>query len=157
MREVLLLLIRFYKRFISPHKGFFCAYRIHTGRASCSSLAYRAVRLRGAIVGLAILRQRAYLCGIARQRCEPQRRPRAAQRGDCDLGCDLPCDLNCDLPSPKLLSQCCNGLSCCDCGSCDWPERRRKDERQREKYVYIPPNGLRLQSHQRPSPSPPET
>jgi uncharacterized protein len=155
MREVLLTLIRLYKRFISPHKGFSCAYRIHTGRHSCSSLAYRAVRSRGVVAGLAILKQRTHLCSVVHHRCAPQRRPKAAQRGDCDLGCDLPCDLNCD--SPKLLSQCCDGSSCCECGSCDWPERRRKDKRQREKYVYIPPNGLRLQAHQRPSPSPPET
>ena len=35
--------IRFYQRRLSPHKGFCCAYRAHTGRRSCF---YRAVPLR---------------------------------------------------------------------------------------------------------------
>ncbi|MBS7809100.1 membrane protein insertion efficiency factor YidD [Variovorax sp. PCZ-1] len=28
-----------YQRYLSPHKGFCCAYRVHTGRRSCSAYA----------------------------------------------------------------------------------------------------------------------
>ena len=30
--------IRFYQRWISPYKGFRCAYGAHSGRCSCSTL-----------------------------------------------------------------------------------------------------------------------
>lgn len=127
MRKILLVLIRLYKRFISPHKGFVCAYRVHTGRCSCSSLGYRAIKLRGVISGLAILRKRTYLCGLAHRSQIPAARPLPAQRGDCDPGCDAPCDLN-YAPS-----------DCCDVGGCDWPGKTWKNRRQWEKHGYIPP------------------
>ncbi|WP_392553295.1 membrane protein insertion efficiency factor YidD [Orbus wheelerorum] len=40
-------LIRFYQKFISPRKGFCCAYRKHSGGRSCSSFALVAVRRFG--------------------------------------------------------------------------------------------------------------
>ncbi|WP_392562720.1 membrane protein insertion efficiency factor YidD [Orbus sturtevantii] len=40
-------LIRFYQKFISPHKGFCCAYRKYSGGRSCSSFALVAVRRYG--------------------------------------------------------------------------------------------------------------
>lgn len=157
MRNLLLALIRFYKRFISPHKGFACAYRVHTGHASCSSLGLRAIRRRGALAGLAILRERTYLCGVVHRRHAAFVRPRIAQRGDCDPGCDANpgCDgPSCDGPGCDLLagredcrpfrwfSSCCDNLTCLDCGSCDWPDKRKR-RRDREKYVYIPPKVTR--------------
>ena len=157
MREVLLAVIRLYKRFISPRKGFACAYRIHTGRRSCSSLGYRAVQLRGIAAGLAILQKRTSLCGVAQRRFSSRLRPLPAQRGVCDLGCDLPCDLNCDLPSPRLLSGLCDLSSCCDCGSCDWPSRKSRNQSQREKYVYIPPKVSRPKHKENERRSGPET
>ena len=120
----LLSAIRLYQRFISPLKGFRCAYHAHTGRQSCSHLGFRAVRRFGVLSGLAVLRQRLFLCGVAHRRYSPHRRPPLAQRGDCDVGCDLPCD---------ILS---------NCGSCDWPERKRQDK-DKERGVYLPPKNQR--------------
>ncbi len=136
MRPLLLAAITAYQRYVSPYKGFRCAYRAHTGRRSCSALGYRAVRRFGALRGLAILRRRTYLCGVAHRRYGATGDCPSAfqtQRGFCDAGCDFPCEL----PS---LDGCLSGLdaaSWCDCGSCDWPSRRRHDER--EQYVHIPP------------------
>lgn len=128
--------IRFYQRFISPHKGFRCAYHAHTGRQSCSHLGLRAVRRYGALSGLAVLRQRLYLCGVAHRRYSvPHRRPPLSQRGDCDI---VPCD--CDLPSTKSCSFAGDILS--NCGSCDWPERKRKDK-DKEREIYLPPKNQR--------------
>lgn len=153
MRELVLALIRFYKRSLSPHKGFACAYRIHTGRASCSSLAYRAIRLRGVAAGFAILRERTYLCGVAHRRHTAHRRPLARQRGDCDSGCgDIPCHLDCQ--GIDGGSSLCDFADCCDC---DWPERRKKKNKQQERYVYIPPKSLRRESKDGQSRSNPET
>jgi len=140
MRTLILTAISAYQRYLSPHKGFCCAYRVHTGRKSCSALGFRAVQRFGIWTGLGILRRRLYLCGVAHRRYSPpHKRPHRAQRGDCDL----PCDLNCDFPSIdgcSLLGDVANGCDCgSECGSCDWPDRKRK-ERGQEKYVYIPPN-----------------
>jgi uncharacterized protein len=147
VRRFCLFLIRIYQRYLSPYKGFSCAYRVHTRHASCSQLGYRAVRLHGARKGLAILRQRTYLCGIAHRRyCAVPLPPRSRQAGFCDLGCDLPCDGPCDLPHIGGASRACDLLSCCDCGGCDWPHKRR-ERRNEEKYVHIPPNVSMRRNH----------
>lgn len=139
MRALVLMAITAYQRYLSPYKGFCCAYRAHTGRAGCSGLGYRAVRRYGVWSGLRVLRRRMYLCGVAYRRyAPPSQRPHRAQRGDCDFGCDLPCDFNCDLPRGKSCFRFGDLLNCCDCGSCDWPDRKNKGNDQ-EQYVYIPP------------------
>jgi len=123
MRRLILFALRGYQRFVSPHKGFACAYRVHTGGASCSTLGLRAVRRFGALRGLGVLRRRLHLCGVAHRRfMTPLRRPPSAQRGDCDPGCDLPCDV-------------------CDPGSCDWNDRARRRRRKDEKEdrIHVPP------------------
>jgi putative component of membrane protein insertase Oxa1/YidC/SpoIIIJ protein YidD len=128
MHHLLLLVIRIYQRYLSPHKGFCCAYRAYTAHASCSTLGYRAIRRYGGLVGVAILRKRLALCGVVQRRHQPVHRPVfPRQRGDCDIGCDLPCD------SPS------EWLDACNCGSCDWPERKRKRRKKDEDQIYIPP------------------
>ncbi|QDF99578.1 hypothetical protein CJ010_00930 [Azoarcus sp. DD4] len=146
IRALALSAIRAYQRYLSPHKGFCCAYRAHTGRRSCSALGYRAVRRHGVLKGLAILRRRLYLCGVAHRRYStPHRRPLRQQRGDCDPGCDIPCDCNCDWPGDKSCGKRLGDVSCCDCGSCDWPKRKKKD-RQQEKDVHLPPKAAGKQA-----------
>jgi uncharacterized protein len=136
MRKFALAIIRTYQRYLSPYKGFVCAYRTHTGHSSCSALAYRAIQIHGVLGGFFILRERLYLCGIAHRRFTPSRaRPNVKQKGDCDISCDA-CD-SFDLPSGKDLGKVCDVLSECNVGSCDWPERKRK-KRDQEKYVHIP-------------------
>ncbi len=119
-REAALAAIGVYQRYVSPHKGFCCAYRVHTGRASCSVLGARVIRRWGVRRGLAVLKLRLRLCGEIHRRHGPARpvRPLAAQRGECDLGCDL------DL---ELAEGCCDVTDAC--GGCDWPSRRSKDFR----------------------------
>ncbi|WP_197433041.1 membrane protein insertion efficiency factor YidD [Janthinobacterium sp. B9-8] len=114
MRFILLLFIQIYKKYISPYKGFCCAYHVHTGRASCSTLGFRAVRRYGVFAGLAVLRQRMARCGqVYRQHTPLQRRPPIAQRGDCDL------------PGNSSFSDAGDWLSCC-CNNCDWPRRKQQ-------------------------------
>lgn len=140
MRRLVLGAISTYQRYVSPYKGFCCAYRINTGRKSCSALGFRAVRRYGVIAGLAVLRRRTYLCGVAHRRFSPVHgRPHHRQRGDCDPGCDLPGDFNCNTPGSKSCSSIFDFASCCECGSCDGSDRKRKGNEQ-EQYVYLPPN-----------------
>ena len=133
-RTLALAAIRIYQRLVSPHKGFVCAYRVHTGRCSCSELGYRAIRRLGLGKGWLVLCERTARCGVAHRRHNPARpRPLARERGDCAI--DLPCDL--DLMPSRGQLDVCDVFSCCDAGSCDWPDRKNK--RREERYVYIPP------------------
>jgi putative component of membrane protein insertase Oxa1/YidC/SpoIIIJ protein YidD len=128
MRVLLLALVRLYQRFVSPYKGFRCAYRVHTGRASCSELGYRALRRHGVIGGLQVLRVRVGRCGVAHRRFALAREAqRLGERGDCDLSCDVP-DLG-DCGVADTGGDGCAALSFRSC-ACDWPwsPPRRKPE-----------------------------
>lgn len=131
-RSAALLAIRLYQRHLSPRKGYGCAYRLHTGRASCSSCGHRAISRHGLRTGLRLILRRTARCSQVnrqhRQHLALPRRPNAAQRGDCDLGCDLPCD-PCE-PGGRGLSRACDFLSCCDCYTGDWPNRNKKQPRK---------------------------
>lgn len=136
MRKLVLAAITGYQTYLSPYKGFCCAYRVHTGHKSCSALGFRAVRRYGVLTGFALLRRRTYLCGVAHRRhAKPTSRFLHSQQGFCDIGCDLPCDL----PGMDGCLSPGDFAGCCDSGGCDWPSRSRKSQ-EGEKYVYIPPN-----------------
>jgi uncharacterized protein len=130
MRRAVLLLIALYQKYLSPYKGFCCAYRIHTGRAGCSALGYRSVRRYGVVAGWAVLHKRITLCGVAHNRSHHLTSVRSTphtQRGGCDVGCDLPCDIPFDIPCEVT-----------DCASCDLPKRKPQEDKK-ERFVYIPP------------------
>jgi putative component of membrane protein insertase Oxa1/YidC/SpoIIIJ protein YidD len=131
MKFLALSAIKLYQRFISPLKGFCCAYRAHTGHASCSALGHRALQRFGVWGGLGVLRKRLVKCGVAHRRYSGQRTVLNRQAGFCDLSCDLPCDF--DLAGAVDAFSSCGS---CDCGN--WG-RSRKNQRD-EKWVHIPPN-----------------
>lgn len=138
MQLLALNIIRFYQHFISPFKGFCCAYSHHTGHASCSTLGFRAIQRYGVIDGFFVLRRRLYLCGVSHRRYSPPKlRPHRKQRGDCDIGCDLPCDNGCKLPNLKSCPMF-NVLNCADACNCDWPSSNKKDEKKEEE-IHLPP------------------
>jgi len=123
MRSLALKLISGYQSYVSPYKGFSCAYRAHTGSVSCSTLGYRAIRMKGLIIGLGILRERLFMCGVAHRRYGRKLvRPLLSQRGDCDIGCADLGDAECKGGK--------GGSSICDCLSLDWSS---KDEKKRRK------------------------
>jgi uncharacterized protein len=131
IKALALAAIRFYQRHLSAHKGFCCAYRFHTGRASCSMLGYRAIRRHGLWVGLVLLRARLGKCGVAHRRYHRQHSAALhGQAGFCDLSCDLPCDFD--------VSTACDVLGDlpCDCGP-DWGSTTRK--KQQEDAEHLPP------------------
>lgn len=141
MRAIAIPAILFYQRHLSPRKGFCCAYRHHLGRFSCSTLGLRAIRRYGLFGGIVVLRRRLALCGVTHRRFGT---PAAPQRGSapCDLPCD--CSLVPDIHLPDLpCRNAADVLQCCD-GSCDGPDRKKKD-RRRDAEVYLPPARGRLQ------------
>ncbi|HXE37595.1 MAG TPA: membrane protein insertion efficiency factor YidD [Azonexus sp.] len=136
MRQLALAAIRLYQRHISPRKGFCCAYRHHTGHASCSALGYRAIRRFGLWRGIGVLRRRLGKCGVAHRRYAVRRPAFHGQAGFCDLPCDLPCDFDASGCAGNLLADC----SPCDCSG-DWGSSRKN--KQDEQWVHIPPNSGR--------------
>jgi uncharacterized protein YndB with AHSA1/START domain len=128
------LLIEAYQRFVSPYKGFSCAYRVHTGCASCSRLGLRAVRRYGIWRGVGVLQARFERCGEAYRLRLAQGRSMRLQRGEVDCGGD------------------CGDFDCFDVGDCacdaldigDCCNRRREGSSRRRKkggdeVIYIPP------------------
>jgi putative component of membrane protein insertase Oxa1/YidC/SpoIIIJ protein YidD len=132
-RTLLLAAIRGYKRHLSPRKGFGCAYRVHLGACSCSTLGLRAVSRYGAWRGLGVLRLRLEQCRLVadEMRATPfVARPAQAGFVDCDLPCDGSCiDASwCSCGDLFSADSACEVASCasCDFDDCDWPWSRRQ-------------------------------
>jgi len=121
MKQIALAAIRLYQRYLSPRKGFRCAYSVYSGRSGCSGVGYRAIRRYGLWRGYLVLRRRLEKCGIAHRRRHGRSLAMQAQAGFCDAPCDL--DFT-DMASEV-----------CDC-SCDWPSRK---EKAGDASVHIPP------------------
>jgi len=115
MKLLALSAITFYQRLISPYKGFCCAYRVHSGHASCSVLGYRAIRRFGVWHGVRILRQRLARCGAVHHGVSLAPVIRHRQAGFCDLSCDF-----------DVADMACDG---CDCG--DWWGSRKQRKKKK--------------------------
>jgi uncharacterized protein len=102
MKQLALLAIVGYKRYISPYKGFACAHRVHLNGDSCSTFAFNAINEHGLFTGLIMTKARLRECGevyranLPQQKCVPK-----GQAGIVDCDCDCG---NMD----------CGGSSCCD-------------------------------------------
>jgi uncharacterized protein len=132
--------IQGYQRYLSPYKGFCCAYRVHTGKAGCSQFGYRAISRFGVFDGLVILKKRLALCGQvyrqfadkisdgAKNALSKTKRPNSKQRGDCDPGCAGDCSP--DISFRDLGDAACSTAD--SCGSCDWPSSKKS--KQARKY-----------------------
>ena len=136
LRTLVLGAIRFYRRHVSPRKGFACAYRVHVGGCSCSVLGQRAVSLYGAWRGLGVLRQRLHECHASADALRERTRL-VAPRGQADfIDCDLPCDGSCI--DGCAVGDACELASCLDCGDCGWwgnstPSESRQVRRRRRR------------------------
>lgn len=140
MKKIALAAITFYQRFISPHKGFSCAFHAYTGKSSCSTYGYRAIARHGIFAGVMLIRRRLERCGDAYRKHARKRestlRPsisRGSQAGFCDAGCAAGA---CGASDMGACS--CDALSGCTLLSCDFEDwgRRKKDE---DRYVEIGP------------------
>ncbi len=118
LSPVAVRLIELYQRFLSPLKGFACAYRCRNRRrSSCSQFAKRAFARRGIFAGFDLLDRRFAKCSAAAKVLEYEPREkrgkpaRAKREWDCDpvSGCDA-------AACPDLPSAGCDAL---DVGGCD--------------------------------------
>ena len=110
-KRLALWAIRAYQRYLSPYKGFSCAYRVLTGRDSCSAYGYKVIARHGLRAGLPLLQRRLRACGERHRQyraLQPQARRdarRQAQAGYCD--CDVPMvDCACDCADVASLADC---------------------------------------------------
>ena len=89
MKQLALLAITGYKRYISPYKGFSCAHRVHLNGDSCSTFAFNAINDHGLFTGLIMTKARLRECGevyranLPQQKCVPK-----GQAGFVDCDCD---------------------------------------------------------------------
>jgi putative component of membrane protein insertase Oxa1/YidC/SpoIIIJ protein YidD len=72
--------IEMYQRFLSPYKGFRCAYRARTKRASCSEFAKRVALRRGVAALPALLRERFKRCAVAARAMAHRRSEKGERR-----------------------------------------------------------------------------
>lgn len=137
--------IRAYQSYLSPHKGFVCSYRVHTGRDSCSAYGHRVIGRYGLRRGLVLLLRRLGDCGEQHRLHAPQRQ-QARQSAPAGLRhqagyCDVPCDMPCDLDDSRAVGRAASRAVGCacemtpDCG-CDLLDRwweKRKEKRARKQ------------------------
>ncbi|RYX82830.1 membrane protein insertion efficiency factor YidD [bacterium] len=139
INRLLIALIGFYQRRISPRKGWRCAYSVLHGGTGCSGYAHEAIETYGWRVAIPLVRQRFRDCHSAAQTMRarrlqlsagdgsgglgpgpgpgpgPGRRNRAAQGGDgSDPACDA-CGFVEDLPF-------CGGDNSSSSSSCHMPD-----------------------------------
>ena len=89
-------LIRAYQQYVSPNKGFRCAYGLLHGRDSCSRFASRAVERRGVSDGARLTSRRFEKCRWASHILDydraKQRRDRRERTESCVNGWNPTCD-----------------------------------------------------------------
>lgn len=127
-----LALIRFYRKWISPHKGFRCAHHAVHGQGTCSGYGLEVFSMHAFPEAWSRLMHRFRECGqaykhVSASREEEERR----RRGGGDLGSSLlATDISLEGCGDLLscggdgLDACasthsCHGLEACDAGACD--------------------------------------
>nr|WP_272901715.1 membrane protein insertion efficiency factor YidD [Methylomicrobium sp. RS1] len=113
VKYLAILLIVFYQKFISPHKGFRCAYAVLHGGDSCSEAVKTIVRDKGPFGGYRDIRARFQACKEANETLIGSGQRRRG-RNDCDECPDCDCD----------CSEACRfkKADACEHSSCDLPD-----------------------------------
>jgi putative component of membrane protein insertase Oxa1/YidC/SpoIIIJ protein YidD len=112
MKQLALAAITLYQRYLSPLKGYSCAFRVHTGRDGCSAYGKRVISRHGLRVGLILLDRRlAACCDVHHRYQQFHPKPIMTTRRQAQAGF---VDCSCDLPDIKCL----DGLQCLDVLDC---------------------------------------
>lgn len=65
--QLMLWLLAFYQKFVSPYKGFKCAYGVWTGQSTCSAEAKKILKQDGLIAGWPKIQAQLQQCKVAYQ------------------------------------------------------------------------------------------
>jgi putative component of membrane protein insertase Oxa1/YidC/SpoIIIJ protein YidD len=109
-------LIDLYQRYVSPHKGFSCAYRVLHRRRSCSEYIKRALARYGPVAAVALAKRRFAACRLAAERIHAPAEDRDRERRRPDGGY---CPLDCSADVCTLGLDAC-GTAACDAAACSW-------------------------------------
>ena len=101
--NVFIKFIVIYQRYISPHKGYCCAYSALHGKASCSSWAIHVLEKQTISLFFPLMKRRFQVCNQAHKILEKQESEtntnsdtvdpcpcKGQPVADCCLGCGLP-------------------------------------------------------------------
>jgi len=67
-------MIIFYQKYISPHKGYCCAYRAYSGKNSCSEFAKVTIQENGFIKAILSIKKQFLKCKIAFKEIEKEKK-----------------------------------------------------------------------------------
>lgn len=120
----LLLAIRIYQRYLSPYKGFACAYRVLHQEQSCSHYFYSCITEQSFACACRAFQQRLVDCRQANIVLRSSSRDRSKQRRRRKRENSCLENNNCfrcsDLVDEGLLLSFCNPFALLDCGDCDF-------------------------------------
>ena len=71
--KVLVHMINIYQKYISPHKGFCCAYRAYSGNSSCSEFTKITIKKNGLIKAIPSIKKQFLKCKIAFEKIEKKK------------------------------------------------------------------------------------
>lgn len=110
--------IRAYQRYLSPYKGFSCAYRVLAAGDSCSAYGYKVIARQGLRLGWPLLQRRLRACGERHRQHRAAHAPGRSSRHRAQAG-------YCDLPVADCGDCACDCADLVDLLSLRWPGRNR--------------------------------
>ncbi|MBN2768713.1 MAG: membrane protein insertion efficiency factor YidD [Campylobacterales bacterium] len=107
-------LINFYQRYISPHKGYRCAYRVYTGDVSCSEYAKISIQKNGVFRAYPLIKEQFAKCKCAHEALKKEKETETEKKKNSSDTCGSGVD--CLAPCADILSY--KHLDCdvCACG-----------------------------------------
>ena len=106
--------IQFYQKFISPKKGFRCAYGVLNNTHGCSGSVKAIIESKGLINGFSDIKGQFSACKQASEELKQRKKKKKNDEGGV---CLEPCTCSaadCAIPSPGKLDAC----DCLDAASC---------------------------------------
>jgi len=91
MRSLVLVAISVYKKYVSPFKGFRCAYGVLHGGNSCSTEIYELINKHGVLKGIPLAKVQLKRCTAAYKILSSEKEDETGESGenknpeDCDL------------------------------------------------------------------------
>lgn len=122
-KKILIGGVLFYRKFISPYKGFKCAHSHHTHGLSCSTYGLKVLNENKPLVALSLIKERLSACSVIYHLYQPTVIVPAKKnfhfykkQGGFVDACDIPCD------GADCQAFDCNGIDLApDLGACNVP------------------------------------
>lgn len=113
LNKLALFGIECYQMYISPRKGYRCAYAVEYGGPGCSGAIKEIIQKNGIFKGKPLIQERFQNCREANKK---RKKNYLANVGDCinPCDCDLPSATSCEVPSCDCEASSCE-VSSCDC------------------------------------------